>query len=141
MELKKCKTCGKEISETAQVCPHCGETLPCLYLKCPKCGSIHITSRKAKTPYFGIFIGIIFTPIFLHALFNNPYTRNFNGLFSAIMLIILGFLTINAPVIVCLKCGYAKTQSYWFSNYKKFFISYSIEHIDNIHNENTHMDK
>ncbi len=41
-ELKKCKTCGKEVSKTAPLCPHCGESLPGLHIKCPVCGSMSI---------------------------------------------------------------------------------------------------
>ena len=41
-ELTKCKTCNKEVSRTAPICPHCGENLPGLNIKCPKCFSMNI---------------------------------------------------------------------------------------------------
>ncbi len=41
-ELVTCKTCKKEISQTAPECPHCGEHLPGLKIFCPKCRSTSV---------------------------------------------------------------------------------------------------
>ncbi len=40
--LMGCKTCGKEVSQTAPSCPHCGENLPGVRVICPKCKSTNI---------------------------------------------------------------------------------------------------
>jgi len=45
-ELTNCKTCGKEVSETAPSCPHCGENLPGLHIKCGKCNSTNIVTNQ-----------------------------------------------------------------------------------------------
>ena len=103
MELKKCKTCGKEISETAQVCPHCGETLPCLYLKCPKCGSIHITEkREFFSPQgfvLGIIVGVCFCLVYNTTLFTLIWV-------SLICSLIGSFRYCNQSFMTCQKCGY-----------------------------------
>ena len=44
--VTNCKTCGKEVSQTAPACPHCGEQAPGLHIKCPKCNSMDIGSGK-----------------------------------------------------------------------------------------------
>lgn len=41
-KLINCKTCGKEVSQTAPTCPHCGESLPGVRVTCPKCTSTNI---------------------------------------------------------------------------------------------------
>jgi len=58
-ELTKCKTCGKEVSKTAPVCPHCGENLPGLHIKCPNCGSMNIRTGQKGFDTGKAFVGSI----------------------------------------------------------------------------------
>jgi tellurium resistance protein TerD len=61
-ELKKCKTCGKDVSKTAPICPHCGESLPGIHIKCPICDSMSIAIGQkgfslGKAAAGGILLG------------------------------------------------------------------------------------
>lgn len=48
MGLMPCKECAKEISHTAQVCPHCGTSMPALTM-----------DQKAHISQVGTWISIV----------------------------------------------------------------------------------
>ena len=41
--LTKCRTCSREVSSSASLCPGCGEQFPGVDLKCPECGSSNVS--------------------------------------------------------------------------------------------------
>ena len=51
--LGKCRVCGKEVSPSAQTCPHCGEHAPAVVKRCPKCNSTRITASEGTHFGFG----------------------------------------------------------------------------------------
>ena len=49
MALLDCKECGKQVSSSANCCPHCGCPLKdSNKLKCPACGSLDIEKISLK---------------------------------------------------------------------------------------------
>ena len=58
-KLVKCKTCEKQISKTALMCPYCGEIDPGLYQDCPKCKSTNISSTEKGFNLCGAAVGTL----------------------------------------------------------------------------------
>jgi hypothetical protein len=55
--LIKCRTCGKEVSSTAKMCPHCGERSPEPYMQRLKYSLIGITGLSIlAVVVFAIFL-------------------------------------------------------------------------------------
>ena len=50
MALVKCRECGKEMSDTANICPHCGYKNNMIF--CPECGN-KISRNAAMCPKCG----------------------------------------------------------------------------------------
>lgn len=51
--LARCRVCGKNVSPSAQTCPHCGERSPALLKRCPKCNSTRVTAFEGDHFGFG----------------------------------------------------------------------------------------
>jgi len=45
-KVTECKTCTKQISATAESCPHCGQSMPGMRIHCPRCDSMNIESGQ-----------------------------------------------------------------------------------------------
>jgi hypothetical protein len=50
--LGSCRVCGKDVSPSAQTCPHCGEYAPAVSKQCPNCRSTRVTAFEGS--HFGI---------------------------------------------------------------------------------------
>lgn len=59
MALIKCSECGREISDSAESCPHCGKPLSSK-IKCPNCKSTNVEkisglSKAGSVAIWGVF--------------------------------------------------------------------------------------
>lgn len=51
--LPKCRVCGKDVSPSADICPHCGEREPGATVQCRYCGSKKVTVSNAQVLSYG----------------------------------------------------------------------------------------
>ncbi len=56
MALSKCRSCNKEIADTAKQCPHCGDQYP---------HGAAVAMGQAAAPMIGMILGVVILLLFL----------------------------------------------------------------------------
>lgn len=76
--LTACRTCAKQVSRTAKMCPHCGEDQPAGKVDLPPASAVAALSRPAKKPTSGgtwlvaIMVGLLVVGKFASSDSNSP---------------------------------------------------------------------